>query len=88
MAGGWAAAITAVFSVIALLLEAWAQNAPQRKKEDRDEAIQNGRVDIADGDAQSVSARVDRVLTETTGDPARLGSDEDTARRLAEITGG
>jgi hypothetical protein len=90
MAGAMAA-ITAVFSVIALLLQAWAKAAPARTQENRNEEIQKGRMDIAGTNADPVAERIDGLLTvqagATTGDTAKLGTDADTARRLAAITG-
>lgn len=87
-AGGWGAAITAVFTVAALLLQAWASSAPQRNKEQKDEETQADRAAIGSGDAVALGAAIDSVPATSTGDPAGLSTDSDTARGLAEITGG
>jgi len=60
--GGAMAAITAVFSVIALLLEVWTKAAPKRAKEKKDEAIQRGRQDLHDGNADAVTTRLGIVF--------------------------
>lgn len=63
MSGGAMAVVTAFLSVVALLLEAWAQNRPQRNKEKADDATQKGRQDIVDGDVDAVSERIDKLLS-------------------------
>lgn len=88
MVGGAMAAITAVFSVIALLLSAWAAKAPTRAKEDVDEATQQSRQDIASGNADAIAVRVDGLLADqagTPGDTSRIESAEDLERRISQL---
>jgi len=86
------AAVTIIGSVLLALLKAWEDGAPRRKEDAREAEIQDGRAAIAGGDVGAVSQRIDRVLTVQeaggAGGAAKLGSDTDTARRLADITGG
>jgi hypothetical protein len=82
----WGAIITGLLSIASLLLKMYMDRTPQRTQEERDEEINQGRLDIANGDTAAVGARIDSVSEAATGDPAKLGSDADTARRLAEIT--
>ena len=86
--------ITAIATIIAYLLpfitemvKVWQAGAPERKEVQRREQTQKGRTDIAAGNADSVSVRIDSVLAQTPGNSPELGTDEDTARRLAKITG-
>ena len=62
MEAGWMAAITAILSIIAILLEAWAKNSPTREKEEKDDAIEQGRRDLSEGNVDAVAARIDRLL--------------------------
>ena len=80
----WLGAIAAILGVIAPIILRFIQGNPERK---RDEEIQEGREDIASGDVNSVSVRVDRVCGKTTGNTGIVSDDEDIARRLAKITG-
>jgi len=81
MASGIAAAVTAVFSVIALLLEAWAQNAPAREQEKRDEHIDQGRQDLVDVNVSAVESRIDCLLRDevidNAGSPAGIQDGQD-----------
>lgn len=82
----WAAAVTALLTIVGLLVKAWLAKAPERKEEANNNAIQKGRTDIANGNVAAVSERIDSVPTQSSNTP-RLGDDEDTKRRLAKITG-
>lgn len=84
----WAAVATGVLSIVGLLLKAWFDKAPQRAKEQANEETQADRAAIGSGDAVTLGAAIDSVPAASTGDPAGLGTDSDTARRIAEITGG
>lgn len=83
----WAAVISAALGIAALVLKAWLEKAPKREQEKRNDEIQEGRQDIATGNADAVSARIDSVCGQRSGDTPILGNDEDTARRIAKITG-
>lgn len=83
----WLPLITAVLSLLGIIVKTWQDGAPVRKEASRNAEIQQGREDIASGNAAAVGTRIDSVPS-ATGHIAKLGPDEDTARRLAEITGG
>lgn len=80
--------LTVIGSIILVLLKAWQDGKPGRDKENRNEEIQRGRQAITGGDVAAVEQRIDRVPARASGTAARLGSDEDTQRRLAALTGG
>jgi hypothetical protein len=76
----WGAAIAAIFSVLLPLLQWWIANAPERKIEAQNEAKQQGRQDIVEG-----NARVDGLLSisgEQSGDSGPSPSTEEAQRRL------
>ena len=81
-----AAGITALISIIALLLKAWFDRSPQREKEAQDAKTKQGRLDIANGSVDAVSQRIDSVPSTTSNNSSGLCDDQDTARRLAKIT--
>jgi hypothetical protein len=70
--GGYSAAIVAVFSVVAMLLEIAAQKKQERKEVRDDANIQQGRKAMVDGDFDAVAAdQHDRVLSALSGDIGR-----------------
>lgn len=82
------ALITAALGVIAILLEMWVQNNPQRKKEAEDAAILQGRADIVSGNVGAVESRVDGLLAGETGtadSAVGLESAEDVERRISQL---
>jgi len=89
-----AAVILQIMAGLGGLVSLWlrdyysAESKAARKEDARNEAIQQGRQDIADGNVDAVSTRIDSVPDNAPGNPARLGSDSDTTGRLAKITGG
>jgi len=83
----WGAAIATALAIIAGALKWWQNGKPARNQEKRNAEIQKGRTDIANGNAAAVSARLDSLLAPGPGSAPRLGDDQDTARRLAAITG-
>jgi len=87
--GGVPAAVTAVFTVIAALLQIWAENSPQRAKEKRDAEIQQGRTDIANGNVAAVNQRLDRVLTQDSSscDAPEQSGGEVTSERISAVLG-
>ena len=60
--GGAMAALTALLSVVALLLEVWTKRAPKREREAKDEATQRGRQDLQNGDGDAVTTRLGIVF--------------------------
>jgi hypothetical protein len=86
------AIITGLASIAGLLLKWWLDKAPQRNKEQRYEEIQQGRQDIAVNDTAAVNSRIDKLLVleadSADHDNGHLGSDEDTQRRIADLTRG
>jgi len=80
----WLGVIAAILGVIAPIILRFIQGNPEGKRNDE---IQERREDIASGDVNSVSVRVDRVCGETTGNTGIVSDGEDIARRLAKITG-
>jgi hypothetical protein len=83
----WAAGISALLGIVLLVLKGYYARDPARKEEQRNEEIQQGRADIAAGNADAVSVRIDSLCSKDPGDTDRLGSDEDTKRRLMRFTG-
>lgn len=82
----WAAVVSAVFGLLLYVLKRYDAGQPQRDREAADDANQQGRKDIADGNAAAVSGRIDRLLSQpdsATGKP----SSEVTAGRLSAILG-
>ena len=79
--------IAGLVTLAGLLLKAWLTSAPECQKEAADAKTLQGRLDIGGGGVDAVSVRVDNILRgETPCNPPGLGDDQDTARRLAEIT--
>lgn len=79
--------ITIIGSILLVLIKAWQDGAPARDKETRDEEIQKGRRDIADGNVAAVSVRIDEATRGVAGVGAGAseGGDSDTLRRLAAL---
>ena len=87
-AATWGALATGVLGLFGLLIKAYLAGEPKRDGEKHDEETQADRAAIASGDAVALGAAIDSVPTASAGDPAGLGTDSDTARRIAEVTGG
>jgi hypothetical protein len=83
----WGAAVVSILGIIAVLLKAYVARKPQRDEARHEKEIQQGRRDIAEGDADAVSARIDGLLTSAPGDTSGVSDDEATARRLSTICG-
>jgi hypothetical protein len=86
--------ITAILTVLGGLLAVgvvyakwWVENSPERKKAQRDEEIRQGRTDIVEGNTDAVSVRIDELCSENPSCDAKLNGDQDTARRLQNLTG-
>lgn len=79
------ALITAALTVLAMVLEIVAQNrkTPEQRRNDE---IQQGRKDIANGDAVAVSNRIDGLLpvSESSGVVGQPSS-EDIERRISNL---
>jgi hypothetical protein len=71
--------LSALATIVALLLGWWLKNQATRIKENRNDQIQQGRTDIATGDVDAVSVRVDQAITDT-GDIGRIEGGEDRNR--------
>lgn len=83
----WGAAITAVFAVVLALLKWWQSQQPARDQEQRYDEIQQGRADIANGDVNSVNARIDRLLSRQSQHAPGQRRDEAIAGSLGTILG-
>ena len=83
----WGAAIAAAIGIIALVLKQYYAGAPNRMEEERDEDIQQGRRDIADGDVDAVNERIDRLLPSEDSGPAREHNPIDLTFRVSNSTG-
>ena len=88
------ALVTTALSILAIVLEMIVQyrQDPQRAKDAQNEAIQQGRLDIANGDVAAVNGRIDRVLSvpEQTGSTDSASGQHDSGdllRRTQSITG-
>jgi sortase (surface protein transpeptidase) len=84
--------ITIIGSIVLILLKSWQDGIPARAQEERNEEIQKGRADIANGNAAAVSVRIDSVQpvqsSAGAGSAAGVGDDqagEGDARTLARM---
>ena len=86
----WGPLLLAIISLASVLVKTWQDGAPHRAEGARNAEINQGRTDIATGNAGAVSIRIDSVqpvqTSTATGNPEGLANDTDTARRLAAIT--
>lgn len=82
----WGAAISAIFALLLWGLKTWSEGKPGREQEQRHDEIQQGRADIAAGDADAVSGRIDRLLAD--GQPLSDGQqgNQVTAERINSIS--
>jgi hypothetical protein len=69
--------IAGVVSILALLLKAWFDNAPERKVKADEKSIQDGRSAIAGGDSDAVSGRIDGILLREPPTNSDLTGSED-----------
>ncbi len=75
------------------LLKVWSDNSPVRKKEAEDAKVATNKWDIASGNSDAVSLRVDSLIsTASSNSPGEQGSIskegiDSTLRRLSSITG-
>lgn len=83
----WGTAIAAIIGIIALMLKQYYAGAPKRVEEQRDDEIQQGRRDIADGDIDAVNERVDRLLPSEDGSPPGEHHPIDLLIRVSNSTG-
>jgi len=85
---GWEPIITGVLTIIGLLLKAWMDKAPQRAKENQDDATQGGRANLAAGNVGAVNDRIDVLLSdEPTSGLAGEHDSGDLLGRVREETG-
>lgn len=82
----WGAAIASLLAIILLVLKQWQANQPKRDREAADEATQQGRADIANGDDAAVNDRIDRLLSGQSDTEGQHGT-EDLSGRIADLTG-
>lgn len=82
----WGAAVTAFLALLLWVLKQWQSNQPKRDQEAADDATQQGRADIADGNADAVNDRIDRLLS-GQGDTAGQPNGEVTAERISAVLG-
>lgn len=78
----WAAVVSALAGLLLYLLKRYDERKPDRDNEARNDHIQQGRKDIADGNAAAVSERIDRLLTDR---PPGQPSSPVTTGRLSAI---
>lgn len=79
------ALLSSLAAIVLLLLKVWVDSRPAKTKEDRDEVIQQGRTDIADGNADAVSNIELRISADTSSDTIGKPSTEDIERRISEL---
>jgi hypothetical protein len=82
----WGAAIASLLGIVLWGLKQWQSNQPKRDQENAQDEIQQGRKDIANGDAAAVSDRIDSLLTRQ-GDPTGQPGSEVTAERIGSVLG-
>ena len=78
--------MSALAGLLLYILKRYDTGQPKRDQEARHDQIQQGRKDIADGDAAAVSDRVDRLLSRQS-DPARQPSYTVTRGRIISVAG-
>lgn len=83
----WGAAVTALVTLFITLVKWWQSRQPARNQEARHDEIQQGRADIADGDVDAVSARIDRLLADGQPLSDRQQSGPVTAERIRAVAG-
>ena len=82
----WAAVMAGLVTIAGLLLKQWLTNSPARKKEAADEAIQDSRQALIDGDVAAIEHRIDSLLQAGGGNSsARIESATDAERRISEL---
>lgn len=80
------ALVTTALSIIAVLLELWVQNKPQRTEKEANEATQDSRQALIDGDVAAVESRIDGLLQTGSGDSSPGGeSAEDIQGRISRL---
>lgn len=80
----WGAVIAAVAGLLLYILKQYAAGKPGRDQENTDDATQQGRADIANGDHAAVDARIDQLLSR----PDRVAGQSSspvTAGRLSAV---
>ena len=83
------AIVTSLLSILAylapFLIEAWQSGTPARVKEKRNEEVQQGRMDIVDGNIPAINSRVDELLSiqdQQSSNTGQFPSTEDAQKRL------
>lgn len=86
MATIWLQVIAGLAGVVTLWLRDYYSAGKVQAREDdkRDEAIEEGRQDIVDGNADAVAARINRLLKEDGGDAGSTGA-KDVERRIRAL---
>ena len=87
----WAAAVAALLGVVGILLKMYIANAPYRAMEKTYDEIEKGRQDIANGDSDAVSSRIDKLLTQErdiTGKPSSVVTGERIGTLLGMVNRG
>lgn len=83
----WGAAVTAIITLIIALMKWWQSRQPERDQENRYDAIQQGRNDIANGDVDAVNGRIDQLLSQQSDDSTGQRSTPVTAERINTVVG-
>lgn len=82
----WGAAVTAIITLIIALMKWWQSRQPERDQENRYDAIQQGRNDIANGDVDAVNGRIDRLLSDVSLPTTGTASDGSGQQHGADST--
>lgn len=82
----WGAAVTAIITLAIAIMKWWQSRQPQRDQENQDDAIQQGRKDIAEGNSAAVSNRIDKLLPESNHTSGQSSS-KITAERISSVVG-
>lgn len=81
----WGAALSTLAAIVLLLLREYVSRKPQQIEEQNNDAIQEGRQDIADGNVSAVNDRIDKLLSQTTDNSSKPTGSEVTAERINSI---
>lgn len=77
-------ALSALLALLLPILQYWISKKPERIQERLNETVQTIRREIASGDANAITVRIDS-LPKTSNSSPKLGDAEDTKRRLGVL---
>ena len=79
------AALTAVISLIGVLVKLWIDGKPKREEEKASDKLQQGRQDIVQGNTDAIEQRIDQLCGGSGGSAPGVQSPEDFTRRISAL---